>query len=216
LKIGPHGAGANGIVMLDPFPHRLGICAGEPSHEDAHAKLHRRAHAHADDLRQVAKKCCGAPALDQDVALLRDAQNFLGRVVNEPLTVDPPALNERCGALHVAEERARLNAEPFGDAVGDDLGANDLQSESRGHARRHLHAAGTDLPRHCDHSHDRLLFTGIRTDRDHEVAPSLDRPCGLSDVTDHICRPLCSEPARALVIWITLELRALMVGRSLG
>jgi hypothetical protein len=79
--------------------------------------------------------------------------------MNKLAAVDLPSVNERCRTLHAAEECARLDPDPLGDAVGDDLGANDLQSESRGDARRHFHATRTDLPRHGDHSHCRLLLT---------------------------------------------------------
>jgi hypothetical protein len=43
-------------VPLDLFPHRFGIGAGEPFHQDAYAKLHGRAHSHTDDLRQISKE----------------------------------------------------------------------------------------------------------------------------------------------------------------
>ena len=72
-------------------------------------RLHGGADAHADDLRQVAQEGGSAPAFDQDLVLLRNTQNFLGGVVNELAMVDPPALNERCRAFHVAQKCARLD-----------------------------------------------------------------------------------------------------------
>jgi hypothetical protein len=70
IEIDHHGAGADGIVALDLFLHSLGIGAAESSHDDPHAEVHCRAHAHADDLRQIAKESRGAPAPDQERACL--------------------------------------------------------------------------------------------------------------------------------------------------
>jgi len=80
IERGSQGAGLDGVEALELLAHRLGILAAGPLHQHADAEIHRRADAHADDLGHVAQQGRCAPAADQDVALLGDAQEISSAV----------------------------------------------------------------------------------------------------------------------------------------
>src|SRR5215472_13100787 len=94
IEIRAHGAGARGIIALELLSHDIGLLGAEPIHQNAHTKIHGCAHAYANYSRQIAKQGGDAPALDQNVALLSESQNFLGRVVKQPSSVDLPSLKQ--------------------------------------------------------------------------------------------------------------------------
>jgi len=116
-----HCAGPGGVVALDLMPHRVGVLGSESVHKRSHAEVHGCTHPHTNDLRYIAQQRGGTPAFDQDVAFLSQAQNFLARIVDELATIDPLPLEKRRRAIHVTQECLCVDAEPFGDAIGDHL-----------------------------------------------------------------------------------------------
>src|SRR6266849_1235731 len=149
----PQGAGAGGVKALQLMTHRLGILGAEPLHHDADAEIHRRAHAHADDVRQVAQQRRRAPTANENAALLGNAQDFLGRVLAKLAFIDGQSFEQEGRAFQIAEHRALRHPEAPGNRVCNDLRMNDLQSQPVSDPLCHVGSEAAELPGHCDDGH---------------------------------------------------------------
>ena len=108
-------------------------------------------------MRYVSEHACRAPAANNDVALLGELEDLLGREPGQLVLVDLPALEERGLAFEITMDGALLHAELLGEVMLDKLVMNHCKAHLLGKACRNILSERPHLSRHCDHSHGILL-----------------------------------------------------------
>ena len=104
-----------GIVAFDFLPCGAPVLDFLALHHRPLADFHRGADPHAHHVRHAPQNHAGSPAADQDVSMVCQFEDFLGRVVRQALAAGSQALEQRGAAFEKVMDGALPHMQVLGD-----------------------------------------------------------------------------------------------------